>query len=143
MIDIPHDCYCFVVDTDSYTGNFEREMCAYMTGAVSGCKGEKCASSYIKKHKKQANVRFVPDDDGSFRPVNIFDRGNSKYESFIIFFGSERPSSKIIKRMKDRAYEFLTDTSVSGEFDKKPNEILGFRLLYSPPLKLENIDIND
>ena len=27
----------FVVDTDTYAGNFEREMCAFMTGITGAC----------------------------------------------------------------------------------------------------------
>ena len=29
--------YLFVIDTDSYSGNFEREMCAYCTGQIGDC----------------------------------------------------------------------------------------------------------
>ncbi len=28
------DGYVFIIDTDSYSGNFEREMAAYVAGAV-------------------------------------------------------------------------------------------------------------
>ena len=40
--------YGFIVDTDSYAGNFEREMCAYMTGHIGECSvGEEYASDEI------------------------------------------------------------------------------------------------
>jgi len=29
--------FIFVIDTDTYAGNFERPMCAYMTGRVGEC----------------------------------------------------------------------------------------------------------
>jgi hypothetical protein len=29
--------WLFIVDTDSYAGNFERCMCAYMTGQIGEC----------------------------------------------------------------------------------------------------------
>lgn len=29
--------YSFIIDTNSYAGNFEREMCAYLTGQVGDC----------------------------------------------------------------------------------------------------------
>jgi hypothetical protein len=36
----------FVVDTDTYAGNFEREMCAYITGQVGECEvGEEIAKA--------------------------------------------------------------------------------------------------
>ncbi|KKK83825.1 hypothetical protein LCGC14_2789530, partial [marine sediment metagenome] len=31
------DSWIFIIDTDSYAGNFEREMCAYITGRVGEC----------------------------------------------------------------------------------------------------------
>ena len=29
--------YTIIIDTDEYSGNFEREMCAYCTGQVGEC----------------------------------------------------------------------------------------------------------
>ena len=31
------DHYLFVIDTDIYAGNFERQMCAYITGQIGEC----------------------------------------------------------------------------------------------------------
>lgn len=41
--------YIFIIDTDSYAGNFERELTAYITGVVGGCEvGDDFAKIYIK-----------------------------------------------------------------------------------------------
>ncbi len=31
------DHYLFVIDTDTYAGSFEREICAYVTGQIGEC----------------------------------------------------------------------------------------------------------
>ena len=32
-----NSAYEFIIDTEQYSGNFERELCAYMTGQIGGC----------------------------------------------------------------------------------------------------------
>ena len=42
--------WIFIIDTDSYAGGFEREMCAYMTGVIGDCEvGEEFAKMYNKE----------------------------------------------------------------------------------------------
>ena len=43
--------YLFVIDTDSYAGNFEREMCAYLTNQI----GEGCV---IKAYREENHPRI-------------------------------------------------------------------------------------
>jgi hypothetical protein len=72
----------FVVDTDTYAGNFEREMCAYITGQVGECEvGEeiaKAARMMLIEQDKEALEFFdeyvlpVADEHGCSRPVTIF-----------------------------------------------------------------------
>ena len=31
------DCWGFIIDTDQYAGNFERELCAWTTGQIGEC----------------------------------------------------------------------------------------------------------
>jgi len=42
--------YLFIIDTDSYSGNFEREMTAFMTGAVGECGVGGEYADMFKKH---------------------------------------------------------------------------------------------
>lgn len=71
--------YYFVIDTDTYAGNFERETCAYVTGQVGECGvGQKVA------HKNRGNipedilktlddsVMPEPDKHGCHRPCKIY-----------------------------------------------------------------------
>ena len=69
--------YIFVVDTDSYAGDFEREMTAYMTGQVGECGvggefREVFAEETGNEHLFDELVIKRPDDHGCFRPCKIW-----------------------------------------------------------------------
>lgn len=67
--------WTFVVDTDAYSGNFERELIGYMTGTLDQCRGhghgEEESELFIKecgeeKHEEIENLldyRLVQPDD--------------------------------------------------------------------------------
>lgn len=62
--------YIFIVDTDQYAGNFERQMVAYMTGIVGECGvGEEHANDI--KETLDDIVISVPDEHGCCRPATI------------------------------------------------------------------------
>lgn len=65
----------FCVDTDSYAGNFERELCAYMTGIVGECGvGDECQKLYEADDLAPLEDlvdAWVPDDHGCHRPAAI------------------------------------------------------------------------
>lgn len=74
------DVYIFVVDTDSYAGNFERAMCAYMTGQVGDCE---VGDDYAKLYREEEDPELfdellysLPDDHGCARPCFIWDNPN-------------------------------------------------------------------
>ena len=74
----PSNLHIFVVDTDSYAGNFERELTAFCTGVVGECgKGEEEADAFRGEHPDR--VEFYedlmlqePDDHGCRRPASIY-----------------------------------------------------------------------
>ena len=77
MRDLPSDIYIFIVDTDAYAGNFEREITAHCTGQVGECGVGNAAA---EEFRKQFPVEFAaldqlieqqPDDHGVFRPASI------------------------------------------------------------------------
>lgn len=123
----------FIVHTDQYSGNFERQMTAFMTGQVGDCGvGEEYAEEVMDDFNEQDFEAFqeiigsCQDDHGCDRPCEIwptpgrynngmgghFD-GDPKdgegrwpaYESVAIYF-DEMPTPQQIQFMKDRAYEF-------------------------------------
>ena len=104
----------FVIDTDSYAGNFEREMCAYVTGVVGDCTtGEDFAAIYLQETKEEESqfldyIEQRPDEHGNFRPTSIYKTKGPKkepYNSVAIFF-NKRPSDSMISLMKSRVEKF-------------------------------------
>lgn len=69
--------YLVIVDTDSYAGMFERQLCAYMTGQTGECgRGENTAEIAKKELGKwnewfDMNTCQLPDDHGVCRPVKL------------------------------------------------------------------------
>ena len=81
--------FYFVIDTDHYAGNFEREMCAYMTGETGDCGvGHKEADLFqeeVREGKDEDYHPFgdredligsEPDEHGCRRPVKIYQSPN-------------------------------------------------------------------
>ena len=72
------DRYLFVIDTDRYAGNFEREMCAYVTGQIGECEVGKENAELAKQEipdvvaKLEELIDSIPDEHGYHRPVSIF-----------------------------------------------------------------------
>lgn len=72
------DRYLFVIDTDSYAGNFERQMCAYVTGQLGECEVGEENTELAKREipeivsRLEDMVELVPDEHGCSRPVDIF-----------------------------------------------------------------------
>lgn len=72
--------YVFVIDTTDYAGNFEREMCAYVTGVVGECEvGSEFAEMYEEEMKQEESIFFEyldhrceEDDHGFARPAAIW-----------------------------------------------------------------------
>lgn len=67
----------FVVDTGSYAGNFERELCAYVTGEVGDCGVGYDAAAVFKKevqHSPLDNlvIQLPTGDHGVYRPCELY-----------------------------------------------------------------------
>jgi len=69
--------YIFVIDTDQYAGNFEREMTAYMTGQYGDCGVGAELISEIESAGLSADyfedlIDTRPDEHGCYRPCKIW-----------------------------------------------------------------------
>jgi hypothetical protein len=124
--------FTFVVDTNQYAGNFERQLCAYITGLVGDCDVGGEYSTLFQQEETTPpfdEVVAYPDDHGCFRPCEIFkDSKGAKYNSVAIHFET-RPTASHIEIMKRRAFLFPTaltkyDSSRLGKI-----KITGFRLI--------------
>ncbi len=99
-----------VIDTDSYAGNFERDMCAYLTGQVGECT---VGSDIVKwfssdiKHLEwwQKNIvkRSNPDQESKCkRPTTAYwNDKNCAYNSVAIYV-KKIPSEDIFSEFKER-----------------------------------------
>lgn len=152
MSEPTRSCFIFLVKTDSYAGNFEREMCAFMTGIMGDCSvGDIAAGLYALKYPGdnpwEDKLLQVADEHGCYRPVSMW---NAHCQDVAIFL-EERPSDEEIKFLRERALLFVLDTrdgvGDSKEYDSRI-KIKGFELIkYSvevtefkeaswPPLKV-------
>ena len=141
--------FTFIVDTGSYAGNFERELCAYVTGMLGECEvgsdqAEEFASQ-LSANPFEEIIEQIMDDSGCSRPVSIwktpgwFNNGAGKhyrednpdvesssarypaYQSVAIFFSKEL-SGEMQVLLKERAAEYCARQDIT---------ITGFRLLKS------------
>lgn len=125
--------YAFIVDTNKYAGNFEREMTAYCTGQVGECGvGDDEAERFVEAMNDviydgdplpevlDEYIQHRPDDNYCHRPCAITQSPDGIDESMasvaIYFF--ELPDD-IIPIIKKRAYEYGALNNI---------EIKGFRL---------------
>jgi len=119
--------YGFVIDTDTYAGNFEREMCAYMTGMIGDCGvGDEYVDFEIQDMFHD-NVKSVADDSGCYRPVTIYlDRDGKGYNSVLIYF-RRMPTSQQITMLKDRAFQFAVTDAEGEKLKNRKYSIKSFR----------------
>ncbi len=122
------DCFVFVIKTDCYAGNFERQMCGYLTGVVGDCgvggqqQGE-FDRVYPNRRDFEEIIGSFPDDHGCHRPATIW--GDESEDVGILF--DEKPSPTQLDLMMDRAMEFAKMTDPCDGI-KKHITIQGFTL---------------
>jgi hypothetical protein len=106
--------FILVIETDKYAGNFERELCAYVTSAVGECGvGDEARKVCIKElGQEQAEelselTMQISDDRGCYRPTSIWQATGAKarYESVAIFM-EYRPSISQMDIIKERILSY-------------------------------------
>jgi hypothetical protein len=125
--------YVFIIDTNEYAGNFEREMCAYVTGCVGECE---VGEEFVDEETTQIFENFikqVPDDDDCYRPCSTISSPNNKGNNSVAIYFENKPQNELITLMKVRANQFNEVRKTTGrmaQFYKDSNiQILGFRLI--------------
>ncbi len=119
-----------VIKTNSYTGNFEREMCAFLTGQVGECEvGKELKDVLLDKPDFEHNIQHVADDHGCYRPCSLHEKNSN---SMIIFFHT-KPTEEQINWIKAHATEYDNVRRTVGRMKEFTNgspviEILGFSL---------------
>lgn len=123
--------YAIIVRTDSYGGNFERELCAHLTGIVGDCG---VGDNYVELDIEEIfenNIKQISDDHGCFRPVSL--GGCEKTREFnsndvVIWFDSI-PTTEQKELLKERAETF--------------NEIHTSRYVRNKAIKIESIILKE
>lgn len=134
MIVDPNSPWLFVIDTADYAGNFERDLCAFITGKVGDCgQGDEMVELFMRQVEKSDeylfdNVITEADDHGCWRPVTIYQTCPGKNNSVAIFF-ENRPSSQQIETMKERTLMFAKMPNKWMPSTPFISEITGFRLI--------------
>lgn len=118
--------FVLFIETNEYAGNFEREMCAHITGHVGDCEvGEEFVSEEIQT-LFEPYIKYARDHNGTQRPCEC--DSNS-----VIIYLSSKPTEELIQIIKERANTFNEMRKITGrmaEFYKDSKiEILGFKLL--------------
>ena len=139
--------WVFIIDTDEYAGNFEREMCAYCTGMIGQCEvGEEMATLFEEDFELEADNYgednpfmdymdlWVMDDHGCGRPTSIWRSPSGDGCNSVAIFFQQEPTEEHIKIMKERAQNFASERPDGKKYSvielkPKPFNVLGFRML--------------
>lgn len=147
------DYYVFIIDTDSYAGNFERAMCGYLTGIQNESTSR--TDKYVEAYKEEMGIAeddydhneyilSMPGDFGD-SPVEAFptpgvfkEHDGDKYPAYqsVGIFMGRKPTDEEIKILKERANKF----KILGDYrsDETP-KVLGFRLIQRITTEVEII----
>lgn len=146
----------FAIHTNQYSGIFEREMCAFITGLIGECGVGRDMAERFEEDLGEAMVEsfgkiisYVGDEDYSscMRPCVIWPTPNRSnngsgvhttiaegeepewpaYESVAIFF-SEIPSREKIELMMSRAQLYANEV-YNRKYKRDQLKIIGFQLL--------------
>lgn len=132
MYDVPFE---FVIDTNSYAGNFERELCAYVTGywdneTHGGDQAEVFEKEIGNPNPFEGYVTYAitrDDDVPVYAPQCIEWESTNKANNSVGIFFEKEPTPELITLMKKRAKRFTKKGKI---FDRRVKlKILGFRFL--------------
>ena len=141
--------YIFVIDTNKHAGNFERQMCAYITGQIGDCKvGEEMANLAKKELSKEQYDLFndiitnISDDHGFYSPCSIWLSPNLEKElkkdiaKFNYYICEARNGRQVLnwtideceKKIKELGIRIKKNSSLKGAYNsvaisfiEKPN----------------------
>ena len=116
--------FIFVIDTNQYSGNFEREMCAFVTGKVGDCD---VGHDFVEDFKRDVvnvsfdNIMHISDDNDCSRPCSIFPTEgvfNNGY-GFHYAAGEEEKALNHYKGYRESSYKHQIST-----YEKYKQEII-------------------
>ena len=110
--------YSFIVDTDSYAGNFEREMTAYVTGVVGECNvGIDEAELFHDEMDLDLDELMYQKSDGTcYRPCAMENNPNAlnyDYNSVAMYFLTD--PCEYLDMLKERSLEYAKNNNIKIE----------------------------
>lgn len=133
------DLYMLIIDTNSYAGNFERALCAYITGQkadITSSEAEEMAAIALQEipeivakfDELMLEVQDEPEDyprcvsiwptpgygnDGRGKEVKLTEENKEDYPYpaylSVAIFFSERPPNRLVTIMKERALQLAAE----------------------------------
>lgn len=100
--------YQILIKTNCYAGNFERQMCAFITAKVGECEvGSEIINNFMKEEHELLDVfdgivGYKPDEHGCWRPVAL---DEENINNFIIFL-DDKLSPELLSLVDERAKLF-------------------------------------
>jgi hypothetical protein len=106
-----------VIDTNQYAGNFERQMCAFITGQIGDCGvGAELARKAEKELRHggwfEGNIASEIDDHGNFRPTSMWPSPAGNSCNGVAIFLEEFPPEDVLAEMVERAKQFCTTNRI-------------------------------
>jgi len=122
--------YYFIIDTDKYSGNFERQMCAYITGQVGSCGVGKEIATYARKELKIEIERLNGligselNEDGVYRPAKIYPTPNIYNNGMGFHFkaGEEDLAKEQYKKTLIEEFKELSEEEYADELKRLSNK---------------------
>ena len=136
--------YDVIIDTNCYSGNFERNMCAFITGELGdGIVGDDLVhffteSDVSEEIREEISENILPledpDEEGSeyCLPVSMVEDDSGRYNGIAIHF-SEKPSKQLVEFMVKRASEYCkyvleTEDPATINYHYVDFKVLGYRV---------------
>jgi len=112
--------YGIIIDTNQYAGNFERELCAHLTGHYDEYEVGIELAELVPDNIKELfnNVITRPDESNCWRPVEIRQNGNGEYNSLIIYFDT-LPTQEHIDTIYERINSYKDAVLETSGFYKE------------------------
>ncbi len=129
MVENPNCSYIVLISTNNYSGNFERELTAYVTGCYGECEvGKREANDFLNNVEDDSlftEIAYCIHDDTASRPCSIWPNADGIYNSVAIFF-NDKPLPVEMAIIRDR---LSTYNSFRAGQDKDPISINGIELV--------------
>ena len=98
--------YSIIIKTNQYAGNFERELCAHLTGIVGECEvGHEYADEEITTIFEQS-IATPADDNGTRRPVGLGSRNEGATGNDVVIYFDSEPTKEQVQIIKERLLTF-------------------------------------